>query len=468
MTTNWGLKFAGSLALGLTIAGCGQGPASTVNGTSGTDSSATNGAETGLPTAAIPNPQATSLPAEPEAQPPAEGTPEWALLEIQKVRLQPFPAVESDDQDPDDDVKNVSLSNSGTSDKPALDYNEDPAAEEKREKRAVVLGQIRALRRERNLQVVQLATDAIRLTAKDPAQEPVFLAAVQHLLDARLQLALQGDEESINALYEAANAFYAKRPDSPAAAEAQITVVNFAHASSLRYAKSEPRWLQEFSRQAQLYATRFGDDTSRAVPLLMAAGRSCEVNGLTDEAKSCFALIQSKYPESPQARQSAGVLRRMSLVGKPLELAGPTLDGNHLSIEDFAGKTTIVVFWSSTATPFVEQVSQLQAITEKYKKYAGVLSISLDSEESDIDTFREKTGLPWPVIFHVEHDQRSWNAPLAKYYGVSTLPTIWIVDPKGIVAETQVTAADLEAKLREVVMKNRPQTTSKAQPTGNN
>ena len=42
---------------------------------------------------------------------------------------------------------------------------------------------------------------------------------MENLLDARLQLALQGDEESISALYEAAEAFYAKRPNSPAAAE---------------------------------------------------------------------------------------------------------------------------------------------------------------------------------------------------------------------------------------------------------
>lgn len=467
MTTNWGLKFTASLALGLTIAGCGQGTGSTANSTAGTDAAKSGETEAGLPTAAIPNPLASTAATETEAPPPAEGTPEWSLLEIQKVRLLPFPAAENEEPAVDDADGKITTASADGSEASAKEV--DPAAAEKAaEDRATRLGQIRALRRERNLQVVQLATDAIRQTAKDPAQEPVFLAAVQHLLDARLQLALQGDEESINALYEAANAFYTKRPDSPAAAEAQITVVNFAHASSLRYAKSEPRWLQEFSRQAQLYATRFGDDTSRAVPLLMAAGRSCEVNGLTDEAKSCFALIQSKYPESPQARQSAGVLRRMSLVGKPLEMAGPTLDGNHLSIEDFAGKTAIVVFWSSTATPFVEQLPQIQAITEKYKKYASVLSISLDAEESDIDTFREKTGLTWPVIFHVEHDQRSWNAPLAKYYGVSTLPTIWIVDPKGVVAETQVSASDLESKLRDVILKSRPQTATKPESTGNN
>ncbi len=460
MTTNWGLTFATGLALLFGVAGCNQGAAPAT--ATANDPAAPENTEAGLPTASIPNP---IVPEQAEPPAPAEGTPEWSLLEISKVRLLPYPSVDDDSRDPDEGGQ-VEPAAASVTDTPAEKTPEEQAAAA--EERAKVLSQIRVIRRERNLQVVQLATDAIRLTAKDAAKEPVFLAAVQHLLDARLQLALQGDEESINNLYEAAEAFYAKRADSPAAAEAQMTLVNFAHASALRYAKTEPKWIQEFSRQAQLYATRFGDDTSRALPLLMAAGRSCELNGMPEEAKSCFALIQAKYPESPQARQSAGVLRRMSLVGQTLEFAGPTLDGNHLSIEDFAGKTTIIVFWSSTATPFVEQVAQLQAITEKYKKYASVLSVSLDSEESDIDTFREKTGLPWPVIFHVEHDQRSWNAPLAKYYGISTLPTIWIVDAKGVVAETQVTAADLESKLRDVILKSRPQTTSKVEPAVKN
>ena len=39
---------------------------------------------------------------------------------------------------------------------------------------------------------------------------------------------------------------------------------------------------------------------------------------------------------------------------------------------------------------------------------------------------------------------------MAAYYGVNMLPTLWLVDPNGIVAETNLDASNLEAKLREV------------------
>lgn len=326
-----------------------------------------------------------------------------------------------------------------------------------------VLDQTRAIRRERNQQVVSLAMTTLSQTAKDPDKTDAFNAAVHHFLDAHLQLALQGDEESIAALYEAAEAFHQKKPDSVAAAAAELTLVNLAHANALRYATSEPRWLQEFSRHTQLFATRFPSESTKALPQLLSAGRSCELHGQLDEAKACYQLIQTKFPESPQAKQAEGILRRLSLVGQRIEFAGPTVDGNFVNIEDHIGKTVVIVFWATHVKTFQDNVSALQALSEKYKKYAHVLSVNLDTDVASIDQFLEQTNLNWPVIFHAEHDKRSWNNPLAAYYGVSNLPTIWIVDPTGVVAETDVTAETLEAKLRDVILKHRAAATSTGQ-----
>ncbi|HUQ69806.1 MAG TPA: redoxin domain-containing protein [Planctomycetaceae bacterium] len=452
MSANWTKSCGLLLVLGL-LAGCGKTtPATTAS--SDTGSSAAPASPTpiagGLPTASIgADPFATTSLTESEPE-PAEGTPEWLIREIQRIRLLPFPAMDADDE-------------VGSSDNLApIERAADKTAEQAKDAEER-MAQVRKIRRDRNQEVVKLATGALAQTAKDPAKEAVFNTAVHHLLDAHLQLALQGDEQSIGALYEAAEAFFAKKPGTTAAAEAQLTLVNLAHANALRYAKTEPKWLQEFARHAQLFASRFPSEGDAALPMLMAAGRSCELNGLLDEAVSCFSLIEAKFPDTPQAIQAAGVLRRLKLPGQKLQLAGPTLDGNYLSVEDYPGKSVIVVFWSSHAAPFVDQIDALKAITEKYKKYAQVLSVNLDTEEGEIDAFLERTQLPWPVIFHVEQDKRSWNAPLAVHYGINTLPTIWITDPNGLVASTEVTPATLEAKLRDVILKHRAATVSKSQ-----
>src|SRR5690606_22911310 len=127
-------------------------------------------------------------------------------------------------------------------------------------------------------------------------------------------------------------------------------------------------WLEEFANQAKLFATNFPQN-ARAVPLLLAAARTCDLHDLHEEATTCYALVQSQFPNHPASAQVAGPLRRLQLLGKPLQLAGPTIDGNYVNIDEHRGKVVLVVFWASNVIPFLEQLPQLTALCKKYEKY---------------------------------------------------------------------------------------------------
>lgn len=408
----------------------GNTPATTKSGAAATPSLLPKGT-TAKPAGT--QPKADSAPL--AAKEPEKGSPEWLLLEIQRIRVLPLPGNDADVDD-DDDEKELT---------PAQEAAQEAALKK-------LLEQQKTVRRERNLQIIKLAEECVAKTNKKPELEPQFDAAVHHLLDARLQLALQGDATSIDALFEAANVFYERKPNSEAAFEAQMTLVNLTHANAQRHGRAEPKWIQEFAKHSQIFANRFPEDTGRSVPLLLAAARSCEFNGFPDEAKSCYTLLMTKFANTPQGQQAQGVVRRLQLKGKPLELAGPTIDGNDLDIETYRGKMVVVVFWATHAKPFVDQLSRLTATAKKYEKYAVVIGVNLDTEEPAVEAFVEKTGLTWPQIFSPNRVQRGWNSPLALYYGINNLPTIWLVDPNGIVAETAIDADNLEAKLREVYL----------------
>lgn len=358
---------------------------------------------------------------------PAKGSPEWLMREILQVKLRPLPSLEA------------------APGEPALTA----------EQQATRLQEQVAARRDRNEQVVKLAMEAIAKTAKDKEKDIVFNAAVHHLLEARLQLALTGDTASVDALYEAADVFYNRDPQAPSAAEAQFILVQLAHSNAVRAGDDAAKWIGEFARQAQVYATKFPTEQQRSVPLVLTAARSSEAAGQLDQAKTCYALLQSRFPDHPLTQQSVGVLRRLQLVGQPLQFGGPTIDGHHLSIDEYQGKTVVIVYWASVAKPFVDNAAALAALSKKYEKYASFIGVNLDTDESAVDRFLEQSGLSWPQIFHPEPNQRGWSAPLAMYYGVISLPTIWIVDPTGVVAETNVAPAELESKLRAVILKHR-------------
>ena len=362
-----------------------------------------------------------------------KGTPEWLLNEIQRVRLLPMPHEDDDEKESDDSEE-----------------DDQPLTPAQEKKLAQAIEQTRGIRRERNLQIIKLAEECLQKTSKNPEQEALFSAAVHHLLDARLQLALQGDTASIEALYEAESLFFERNPKSESASEAALTLVNLAHANAIRYGNKDPRWLKEFSKRSQVYATRFPEEHPRSVPLLMAAGRSCENNGQLDEARTCYALLNSKFAETAQGQQAEGILRRMQLKGQELELSAPGIDGNDIEIKAFRGKMVLIVFWASNAQPFIQQLPKIQEVTAKYKKYCTVIGINLDTDEKAVETFVESNSLDWQQVFFPSKSQRGWNSPVVAYYGVNSLPTMWLVDPNGIVAETNLDASNLEAKLHEV------------------
>lgn len=463
MSRWWRLLVTGFL-VGV-VAGCGGGnPSTPVANSEAEERALEEELQTGLPTVAIPGVKpAAAKPAKPAEAPPAaaaktpaksgtnapatgpqtakepiKDSPEWLLLEIQRIKVLPLPGGETKPQKPENPEGD--------------DEEEKPLTAEEEKKLKEEFEKTKAVRKERNLQVIKLAELCIAKTARQPDQEAEFDAAVHYLLDARLQLALQGDAASIDSLFDAAKVFYERKPESAAALEAQLTLVNLTHANALRYGQTQAKWLQEFAKHSQLFASRFPDEQARSVTLLAAAARSCELAGLSDEAKSCYSLLIQKFPETPQGQQAKGVVRRLQLKGKTLELTGPTMDGDDLSIETYRGKMVVIVFWATHARPFVEQLPKLTATMKKYEKYAVTVGVNLDADESAVESFLEKSNLTWPQIFSPNRALRGWNSPLAVMYGINNLPTIWLVDPNGVVADTAITAENLEPRLREVYL----------------
>lgn len=352
------------------------------------------------------------------SEPPEKGSPRWLILQMTQIRMLPFPET--------DDIK----------------------------KQAEV-------RRSRNKHIAALAEETIALTHKDPNQEAIFNVAVHRLMDAMLELSLQGDQESVDALFSFADSFYKRDPKSRAAAESAWFLARFANANAGRFADQDVRWLQEFSRQARSFADRFPEEQKRGVGLLNDAGASCDYYGLREEAILCFEALRQKYPDTPQAEQAIPALRRLNLIGKPLDLGGPTLDGGFISVADFKGSPVLVVFWSTQAAPFIEQAAGIIETTEKYEaRGLQVLGVNLDTDESAIDAFREKSRMGWRTVFHTDAERRGWKHPVAAYYGVTTIPQIWLVDAEGKAVTTSIAPKDLDATLERLL----PATKTAAKP----
>jgi hypothetical protein len=370
----------------------------------------------GLPTASLGGGSKKAKPVEDESETPKEpepGTPEWNLLEITKIRVQTTPAAENLD-----------------------------------------VSKLAQIRRERNERIIDLATAVIGATHQNPKQEELLVAGVHQLMESRTQLALQGNAEDVEALYSDCETLQKKFPKSKAAAEAAFSRVLFARTNATMRGLKEPRWLEEFARQARLFATTFPEEETRAMIVLQAAARSCELHRKYDEAAGCYAAIEKKFPKHQHAAQASAALRRLSLKGQTLQLAGPTLDGGFSRIDDFAGKLVLVCFWDTESEEFLKTVPMIQSIAKKYGKSGlAVIGVNLDEEESTVAEYLEEHPMPWPHIFHPDPLQRRWDNPVVKYYGVQDVPCLWLVDGEGTVVDMTVQPETLEKVVREQLSK---------------
>jgi peroxiredoxin len=309
-----------------------------------------------------------------------------------------------------------------------------------------------AQNRERNEKLVKLAYEVISKTHNDKSKESTFDSAVHFLVESRLQLAIAGSAADAKSLQNDAQDLYQRDPQSNTAAEAAFAVVRLAHTHAQLNAKSQPRSLQNFAIQAKLFASRFPKHEARAVQILFAAGRTCEMHGLAADGLSCYAMLVEKYPQSPQAQQAAAIIRRLQLRGKPLQLGGETADGGFVKIEQFKGRPVLVVFWSSDSEPFQEMVPKLRQALPRYEKLGlAVIGVCLDENETSMDAFMEKSGLSWTQIFYADQSKRQWDHPLVRYYGVQSVPTLWLVDRNGSVVDTELTLESLDGQLRELL-----------------
>lgn len=350
---------------------------------------------------------------------PQKDTPEWFILQITRLKLRPL----------GDDVDN---------------FSQTP------EKQA-------ELRRERNEQLVNLATEAISRTHKDKSEagQRFFDLAVHHLLEAELQLALAGDKDHIDAIYEHASSLYERDPKSKSAIEAGQVLISFARLNAQRFGQQEPKWLEEYARLARQFAKSFPQEERQAIAVLFAAGQSCEFHGLSSDAIQCYATIRDQFPENPAVDRVTSVLRRLNLKGQPLQLAGPIIGGGYVNAEELAGKPLLVVFWTTQAQPFVKQLPKLQELLgEIDSERLNVVSVNLDDDdnESAVQTFLETNGLGWPTIFQTDADKRGWNNPIATHYGIQSVPLYWVVSSKGNVVETSNNVQQIEPLLRKLMI----------------
>lgn len=148
-----------------------------------------------------------------------------------------------------------------------------------------------------------------------------------------------------------------------------------------------------------------------------------DIYEILDETESA-----EKYPWMGHSEMKVA-WDRTAWVGKKLpNFSTVAFDGTPISFSDYRGKMVLLNFcakWCGFCAP------EMPHIKEAYEQYHGdgfdVIGVSLDENEAELREFIEEHNIPWLQIF----DGKGWESELARYFGINSVPSQWLIDRDG-------------------------------------
>ena len=211
----------------------------------------------------------------------------------------------------------------------------------------------------------------------------------------------------------------------------------------------QTKWLADLQAFVEKYPKSL--DTAEA---LLQLGMYQEFVGKSEEARKWYQQLATDFRSAPQAAKATGAIRRLTSVGKPMQLRGKDLVNGapvDLASSPYRGKTVLIQYWATWCEACKADMVLLKDFYVKNSSRGfEVIGVCLDSSAAPAKSYLAQNRFPWKQL----HEPGGLEGRLASEMGVMTPPLMILVDQTGKVVNHSIHVAELETEFARL---QRPQ-----------
>lgn len=210
------------------------------------------------------------------------------------------------------------------------------------------------------------------------------------------------------------------------------------------------------ANEEKVYKREFIEKNVNSLIAMMMLNEMISKRELTyNEAQ---ALLEKRNADLPEnvftrlAKESMKMLRTADVGNPAPDFTGPTPDGNQLSLKEAMGKVTLIDFWASWCRPCRIENPNVVRVHNQFKDQGfSIISVSLDrpgEREKWLNAIKDDK-MDWHHVSNLQF----WNDPIARQYGVRSIPATYILDENGVIVAKNVRGEALGQKVGELLQK---------------
>ncbi|MCU0289354.1 MAG: TlpA family protein disulfide reductase [Acidobacteria bacterium] len=190
-------------------------------------------------------------------------------------------------------------------------------------------------------------------------------------------------------------------------------------------------------------------DAMNIMHVYLAMGRKEDALDALQEAVSrgfisYRILTDQKYESLASETRFFEIIETIKIaigLGKPAKnFSVKLINGDTFTLANQRGKVVLLYFWATWCEPCKEEIPGLVKIYEEFKdKNFDMIGISLDSSAGKLMNYSRTNNLNLKMYC----SSKTWNDPVVIHYGVNSLPSLWLIDKKGVLRSFDIKSEEL-------------------------